>query len=90
MARDFLRLTFKSMVADRGESGIFRIQVHDFRGFQYGDPKTGQSEIVDDLFSDTGMVEFRFVRKKNGPRFSQAEINRAIQTLRVATQTPER
>lgn len=84
MARDFLRLTFKSVVVDCGRSGIFLIQVRDFRGFQYGDPKTGQREIVDDLFSEKGKVEFRFVQKANVPKFSQAEINRVIQSVRIA------
>jgi len=72
-------------IAANGDSDIFSIHTKDLRGFQYGDPQSRPRQIVDELFTDTGLLNFTFhqVIKGNGAGISQAEINRVIQTVRV-------
>jgi hypothetical protein len=81
-----LLLMFKSgeIVVHDAKSGIFMIDTSGFRGFQYGNPESSQSQIDDVLYSDKGDVEFRFwsCPPKKAP-ISQASINRVIQTVKL-------
>ncbi|HUO04216.1 MAG TPA: hypothetical protein VMU16_03355 [Candidatus Binataceae bacterium] len=91
-------LLFLKMIAvptTEAKSGIFFIQTPNFRGFQFGDPKSHPSAITDELFSDNGSVKITFTHcdkcdncdkknKETAIAISQAEINRVIQTLRIA------
>jgi hypothetical protein len=83
--RAMILLVFKPIVARDADSGIYAIQTKDFRGFQYGNPQSRQSEIDDELFSDNELLEFTFrCRGKGGAGcISQSEINRVIQSARV-------
>jgi hypothetical protein len=66
------------------KTGIFLIQSKDFRGFQYGNPRSQPPEIIDELFSDNANLKFTFIEigKGRAINISQAEINRIIQTAR--------
>jgi hypothetical protein len=77
-------LTFKVLIVP-GDSGIFRVQANDFKGFQYGDPSKHPKRITVTLCSADGVIEFSFARKDMQPlAISQAEINRVIQTVRYS------
>ncbi|MGD0289288.1 MAG: hypothetical protein ABSC63_06495 [Candidatus Binataceae bacterium] len=78
---EFWSLNFKQAFMINGESGVFLIGTPDFRGFQYGNPKTGNREIRDELYSEQGSIGFMF-RSRNSVSISQAEINRVIQSVR--------
>lgn len=82
VARTTTLLIFKVLLVP-GDSGIFMVQANDFKGFQYGDPSKHPKRITVSLYSAAGGIEFSFARKDMQPlAISQAEINRAIQTLR--------
>jgi hypothetical protein len=84
---------FKSIevAAHNANSGIFMIGASDFRGFQYGNPASSQSQIDDVLYSDRGGVEFRFWSGPPGKApISQSDINRVIQTVKPPYDRPER
>jgi hypothetical protein len=76
-------LVFKALIAAGDDPSIFMVQANGFRGFQYGDPSKHPKRITVTLYSADGGIEFSFARKDMQPlAISQAEINRAIQTLR--------
>ena len=66
-----------------GESGIYRIQTEDFRGFQFGDPRSRPRSIDLEIHNEDGGLGFVFIQRQNGsePPITQAEINRVIQSL---------
>jgi hypothetical protein len=82
--RTLPRLLLKAitMGAMHADTGVFWLRTKEFRGFQYGDPRSSPHEIVDDLFVEDGRIEFTFAKKSNAVGFSQSEINRVIQTVR--------
>lgn len=80
-------LVMKGITIPReGESGIFRIQTGNFRGFQFGDPKQHPKSVEVEIFADDGGFGFVFVQQEKGPApaITQAEINRVIESLRKA------
>jgi hypothetical protein len=92
-ARLNLLLMFKSIeiVVHDAKSGIFMIDSSDSKGFQYGNPESGQARIDDVLYSDRGAVEFRFWScPPNKAPISQADINRVIQTAKLLDREPKR
>ena len=70
-----------------GESGIYRIRTGDFRGFQFGDPRSCSRSIDLEIYNEDGGLGFIFTQRPNGsaPPITQAEINRVIQSLRKST-----
>jgi hypothetical protein len=78
-----LLLKSTDIIANSGESGVFLIQTKDFRGFQYGNPDSRPSRVVDDLYLVKGWLQFVFLENKNGAGISQPEINRVIQSVRA-------
>lgn len=72
------------MISRGGETGIFKVQTHDFRGFQYGDPQRRPKSIDVEIFADDGGLAFLFAQRETGPvpAITQAEINRVIQSAR--------
>jgi len=76
----FGSLTLKQAFMLDGDSSIFLNQTPYFRGFQYGNPESGDREIRDELYSQQGSIGFIF-RSRSSLRISQAEINRVIQTV---------
>ena len=76
----FWSLLFKQTFIMSGESALFLIRAPDFRGFQYGNPESGDREIRDEFYSQQGSIGFIF-RSRTSGRISQAEINRVIQTV---------
>ena len=83
--RALMLLAFKPIMARDAGSGIYAVQTKDFRGFQYGNPQSRPSEVVDELFSDEERYEFTFHcwGKGSTPCISQPEINRVIQSARL-------
>lgn len=71
-----------TMMPQGGETGIFKVQAHDFRGFQYGDPQRRPKSIDVEIFADEGGLTFLFAQRESGPvaAITQAEINRVIQS----------
>ena len=70
------------------ETGIFRIENQDFKGFQQGDPGSHQDGIVVDLYSDQGSVEIIFLQKdfhNPGGGVTQPEINGIVASMRRAS-----
>jgi hypothetical protein len=88
-ARTFLLLMLKTATALYGESGIFTIASGAGRGFQFGNPVTKPKEIRDDLYFDSGRIEFTLSQSHSdgSSNITQADINRVIQTVRIV---PER
>jgi hypothetical protein len=88
-----LLLMFKSteVVVHNSDSCTFMIDASCFKGFQYGNPRSSQSQIDDVLYSDIGGVEFRFWSCPPGKAsISQSDINRVIQTVKPPYDRPER
>ncbi len=83
--RSMMMLLLKQFIAREADPGIYLIRTKDFRGFQYGNPQSRPSEIVDELFSDDERLEFTFPCRHKGSStgISQAEINRVIQSVRI-------
>jgi hypothetical protein len=88
--RETILLTIKSiMPSTSAESGIFRVQNRDYKGFQQGNPAKSPRGVVVSLYSDEGGVEFIFSGHDyhNSVRLTQPEINRIIQSLHRAVPT---
>ena len=88
--RDQMRLLIKSiMPVKEADSGIFRVQNIDYKGFQQGDPNTRQNRILVNLYADAGEIEIAFFLKDyNSKLVTQPEINRVIQSLKAYTAVP--
>ena len=87
--REELLLTVKSIALRKSaETGIFSIQNERYKGFQEGNPRVRQGEIVVDLYSDEGGVEMVFFQEdyRNFAGVTQPEINRIVQSLRKVSQ----
>jgi hypothetical protein len=83
--REDMLLTIKSiMPVKAAETGIFRIQNADYKGFQQGDPRTHPERVDVDLYDDNGGFEIIFGLKgyHNPTGLTQPEINRVVQSLR--------
>jgi len=65
-----------------GGNSVFLIQTPTYRGFQYGDPKSGDHAIEIRLYSKDGSFGLEFLSHKDAAHISQAEINRVLQTIR--------
>lgn len=78
------------MIPPGGETGIFKVQTHNFRGFQYGDPRRRPKAIDVEIFADEGGLEFLFAQREGGPvpAITQAEINRVIQSAHKVPEGP--
>lgn len=74
------------MIPGGGESGIYRIRTGDFRGFQFGDPRSRRPLLLE-IYNEEGGFSFIFAQRKNGsePSITQAEINCVIQSLRKSS-----
>lgn len=91
IGRQTALLMIKAIIVP-GDSGIFKVQTGEFKGFQYGDPNKHPKKVTVFLLSASGSVEISFSQKDMSPlTISQSEINRAIQTMHRAdppTTTP--
>jgi hypothetical protein len=76
-------LVLKAMAIPPADSGIFAVHSAEFDGFQYQDPQARPDRVLMDLFSEDRGLEFHFFLKYHGasPKFSQADINRIVQTI---------
>ncbi|HKW64752.1 MAG TPA: hypothetical protein VJN89_19520 [Candidatus Acidoferrum sp.] len=72
------------MMPSGGESGIYRIRTGDFKGFQFGDPRSRPRSFDLEIHDEEGGFGFVFFQRQNGsePPITQAEINFVIQSLR--------
>ena len=85
--RDELLLMIKSVALPKAaETGIFNLQNPTLKGFQEGNPRVRQDQIVVDLYSDEGGIEIIFFQAdyRNFSGVTQPEINRIVQSLRKA------
>lgn len=84
--REQMLLGIKAVVlaGSSADSGIFKIQNQNWRGFQLGDPHANPSRIAVHLYSDDGFIELTFVSSDGrGPvAVNQSEINRIVESLR--------
>jgi hypothetical protein len=86
-AREMILLTVKSIIpSGPAETGIFRVQNRDYKGFQQGDTAKHPRGVVVTLYSENGGVEFIFSDHdyRNSTGITQPEINRIIQSLHKA------
>ena len=82
--RESILLMIKSiMPSGSAETGILRVQNHDLRGFQQGDPAKHPEGLILSLYSEDGAIEFIFSQRdyRNPLSLTQPEINRIIQSL---------
>src|SRR5579864_8369336 len=89
--RDDTMLNMKSILpAESAATGIFRIQNGSYKGFQQGNPKIRQDNLLVSLYSDDGSVQIKFSQKayRNSAGVTQAEINRIIQSLQHKAEDP--
>lgn len=65
------------------ENGIFNIQSHGYKGFQYGDPQKWHPELDLKLYSADGRVKIQILQKDYDDPMgvTQPEINRIVQSL---------
>ena len=83
-AASALLLVIKGIMMPGGsESGMYRIRTGDFRGFQFGDPRSRKPLILE-IYNEEGGFAFLFAQRKNSsePPIPQAEINSIIQSVR--------
>lgn len=75
------------MIPSGGESGVYRIRTGDFRGFQFGDPRSRPRSLDLEIHNEEGGFGFIFAQQQNGsePSITQAEINCVIQSLRKSS-----
>lgn len=86
-AREAVLLTIKSiMPSSSAETGIFRVQNQNYKGFQQGNPVKHPKGIIVSLYSDDGGVEFIFSNQDyhDPAAVTQPEINRIVQTVHKA------
>jgi hypothetical protein len=76
-------LMVKAISMPKADSGIFLIQTHEFKGFQFENPESRPLRIIDYVYSDDVGIELMFLQKLGGgaPGISQSEINRVIQSI---------
>ncbi|HEV2195274.1 MAG TPA: hypothetical protein VGR55_06810 [Candidatus Acidoferrum sp.] len=72
------------MMPSGAESGIYQIRAGDFRGFQFGDPRSRPKSIDLEIYNQDGGLGFIFTQRQNtsDPAITQAQINRIVQALR--------
>jgi len=78
-------LLIKGIIMPSGaESGIYQIRAGDFRGFQFGDPRSRPKSIDLEIYNQDGGLGFIFSQPQNtsDPAITQAQINRIVQSLR--------
>jgi hypothetical protein len=82
----FILMVKSSALPKSAETGIFTIKNEHSKGFQQGNPRVRQDEIVVDLYSDDGNVEMIFFQAdyQNFAGVTQSEINRIVQSLQRA------
>jgi hypothetical protein len=89
LARSWLLLKFK-LTTLYGDTGIFVISGKDWQGFQFGDTRATPRTIGDDLYVETGRLEFRFAQgKPDSGMISQSDINRVIQSVHIVRSAPK-
>jgi hypothetical protein len=83
-SRNSSLLTLKAIaMPDPGHSGIYSFHSANFRGFQYGAPGNSRHLVVSDLLDNEGNAEFIFFDVQGqSPLITQADMNRAIQSLK--------
>ena len=88
--REQAHLIIKSMMLVlEADTGIFRVQNIDYKGFQQGDPNVRTGRILVNLYSDAGEIEIAFLLKDyHSMPLKQSEINRVIQSLKAYTTVP--
>ncbi len=89
--RDDAMLNMKSILpAESAATGIFRIQNGSYKGFQQGNPKIRQDNLLLNLYSDDGSVQIKFCQKayRSPAGVTQAEINRIVQSLQHKAENP--
>lgn len=77
-------LMIKSLMPSKAaETGIFRIQNLDYKGFQQGNPQARKDNLVLDLYSGDDHLEIIFLQNDyhDAAGVTQPEINRVIQSV---------
>lgn len=77
-----------TMLSGSADTGIFKIQSQNYRGFQLGNPESHPQKITVTLYSDEGSIEFIFVLNAypHPAAVTQPKINRIVQSLRKVPQ----
>ena len=76
-------LMFKAVMLPAPDIDLFSLEVHGFKGFQFGDPNRRPRKIGLELYSQEGMVEFYVFQKADGQAagISQEDLNYIMQSL---------
>jgi len=91
-SREMVLLTIKSIMPSRSaETGIFRVQNQDYKGFQQGNLAADRRGAIVTLYSNDGGIEFVFdaAHYDNPAGLAQPEINRIIQSVHRAARNPD-
>jgi hypothetical protein len=76
----------KAISSVGGETGLFKASANDWKGFQFDDPAKQPKKVTLELYdSQDRHVEIIFVTKKDAD-ITQADINRALETLKPLDQ----
>ncbi len=83
-------LMIKGISSVGGETGLFNVRAHGWKGFQFDDPTKKPKKLTLELYdSNDQHVEIIFVPgKQEGSGISQADVNRALETLKPSDQLP--
>jgi hypothetical protein len=89
-ARISTLLNIKLIDEREAATGIFRLEINGWKGFQFGDPARKPNHVTLNLYdSQYQHVRIIFARAKDAQtEVTQLDINRVVQTLRKATGTP--
>jgi len=81
-------LMIKGISSVGGDTGLFKVGAHGWRGFQFDDPTKNPKKVTLELYdSNDQHVEIIFVPgKQESAGIGQADVNRALETLRPSDQ----
>lgn len=87
-ARSSMLLMIKAISSVGGETGLFKAAANDWKGFQFDDPTKQPKKVTLELYDSLDRhVEIIFMTKKDsGADIIQADINRALETLKPLDQ----
>ena len=82
--RSSMLLMVKAISSVGGETGLFKAQANGWKGFQFDDPAKEPKKVTLELYdSQDRHVEIIFMTKKGaGADITQADVNRALETLK--------
>jgi len=87
---DMSLLFIKGMAMPPADSGVYSVEVHNFRGFQFENLKSPRFQIEDDLYSNEGGINAIFLAKdrQTALTVTQPQVNRILYSIHGIQSSP--